>query len=188
MRGNQTYALVREPFSWYISLYSVLMGENSPWLQHLGINHKSDFPSALKRMTGMCRGGTGSPLLHETMSKRNPSLVMSEAGIGLWSWWFLHCCAEEENVFGSDQDLAPVRLLWLGKDRNNDLRGLGEIVGKKPHAIEHYRNARLHKSVNEAYTEEMIEMVNDRDGDTYNRALALPSGLGENVVNRSHHV
>lgn len=173
-----SFALVREPLSWYVSMYT--FEGNREWLDYFGFTRRNDWenwPEILRKMTNpdpdwaKSRGAIDSA----AFTRSNVLPDMAEFGIGLWSWWLLYSCGRSEKV-DPREDLAPVQMLWLHEEREKHINALSSIDGKKSlQGVS--RRASDHPSVESLYTDDLRALVQERDGPTYAKALAKPSGV-----------
>jgi hypothetical protein len=178
LRSLPTYVLVREPLSWYLSLFEYEKKHGSQvWLRYFGINRTDPFGVALERFTGthiriMPEGRVDG----HWMAACDPIHAMASQRMGLWSWWVLRMCSIDKEVQGPSQELAPVRFLWLTEHRNQDLIKLSSICGKRPR-LEAGRNGVPHPPVEEVYSDRLRHLVIERDSEVLHRALSLESGI-----------
>lgn len=100
---------------------------------------------------------------------------MSEFGIGLWSWWLLFTCGRSK-IIDPNEDLAPVRMLWLHKDRDQNLKDLAAVDGYTVPSMVN-KGSSVHPPVHELYSDDLIKLVESMDGATHSKALAKRSGV-----------
>ncbi len=187
LKDRPTYVLVREPLSWYLSLFEYEKRDGAQgWLRYFHLQRRvpgytntfiDPFDIALERFTGtdirmMPEGRVDS----NWMLAADPIQAMMEHRMGLWSWWILQMCGLDKQVQGPQQELAPVRLLWLTEQRDQDLIKLSAICGKTPR-LESDRNGTPRPSVEEVYSDRLRRLVIERDSEVLHRALSLESGI-----------
>ena len=99
---------------------------------------------------------------------------MSERAAGFWSLLVSRIASPVDDMSEPHDEL---RALWLN-ERERDLRALSSLYEMPLHADARMgRNATTHASVDEVYDDELNELINERDGECYRLACALPRGV-----------
>ena len=147
-KNRPTYALVRDPESWYRSFYIYLMTQpGNDWLPYLGLDPDSGEPweEALGVLTNAAprsKGGTFPSHAHALLQNCDPLKEMREGELGLWGWWFLRCCGEKTTPTSKGDPVAPLRLIWYGDSYEKDMCSLARFHGYTPHRPhDSYRNS-----------------------------------------------
>lgn len=178
-RARPTFALVREPLSWYASFLTY--ARHGQWHDYFGWSdeHERSFADDLRRTVEPSeqRARTAGRIWTRVQTPRDVLAAMHEAQIGAWSWFVLHVLALDERVVDAQQPLAPVRLLWLDETRDADLRALCAMHCVVPHPSRQFRNDTQHASVDELFDDELRALVERRDGAVLRRLRAMPRGV-----------
>ncbi len=178
---KSVYAFVREPISWYASLYFYLhkFGHQTMWFEYFHIPLSSDpgeqWHLALKQFTH----GPPDRLLADpgrNMSPRHVAANMQDAGIGFWSWYHLYVCGVSPIVDSVDVEIAPIKLLWLDANRASDLQVLATRFDLNYREFNRSHNTSKKPSLDSLYTDELRKHVELRDGAVFQRLMQLPTG------------
>jgi len=178
-RARPTFALVREPLSWYASFLEYARG--SIWHDYFGWSNEQEcsFAHDLRRTVEPSEqwAQRARSIITGVSTPRNVLAEMYNAKIGAWSWWALHILALSERVVDAQQSLAPVRLLWLDETRDADLKALCSLHNTVLHPSRVYRNASKRATVEQLFNDELLALVHRYDGAVLRRLQAMPRGV-----------